>query len=399
MSLINHLPKLETEGHWDSELIGTSIRFPKAPELWTEEELSALYRANGLDTADSSSRIEKAQEYWERMLSARSERIEHDVTYNAHEVRPECALEQPLEVLASGINYSYSTLFELSDKVLTLLADIEHSGAGEAVKTSLKKTDNPTVKTRINNLVAVDVPGLYESLFGFSLSALGHNHYEIALPSFNVHFEMTPENFERTLAIFDIAEKMAYCVLEKRGYYVVPENDLRLGGEVKLGVELTNKYMFADGEYQGGVSVKKVSNVFNVAEQKEAQQVIDKTISGTLSRSMQDNEQELRKAINVTCALVFKAIGALEKFIQEFYPPENPGSLPHYESLIESEPKARRLIEKSENSHGSVIYRVFYNDITSNKLVIETSDWLFALKVYLGHRDINGSMNLGLKAS
>jgi hypothetical protein len=115
MSLINHLPKLETEGHWDSQLIGTSIRFPKAPELWTEEELSALYRANGLDTADSNSRIEKAQEYWDRMLSARSERIEHDVTYNAHEVRPECALEQPLEVLASGINYSYSTLFELSD--------------------------------------------------------------------------------------------------------------------------------------------------------------------------------------------------------------------------------------------------------------------------------------------
>lgn len=182
MSLIERLQPLLTEAHWDSELIGTSIRFPKAPELWTEYELSALYRANGLDAADSSSRIEKAQEYWDRMLSARNERIEHDVTFGSRAVRPECA---------------------------------------------------------------------------------------------------------------------------------------------------------------------------------------------------------------------FKVTGVLEKFIKGVYLPENPSSLPHYESLIELEPKASRLIEKSENSHGSVIYRVFYNDITSNKLVVETNDWLFALKVYLGHRDMNGNINLG----
>lgn len=397
MSLINHLQPLRTEGHWDSQLIGTNIRFPKAPELWTEDELSALYRANGLDTGDSSSRIEKAQEYWDRMLSARNERIEHDVTYSVGTVRPECALEQPLSVLACGINYSYAELFELSDKVLTLLADVEQPISGAAVEISVKTTDKPTVKTRITNLIAFDTPGLRESLFGFSLTALGHNRFEIALPTFSVSFDMTQENFDRIVAIFEIVEEMAYCVLKYRGYYVVPEDDVRLGGEIKIGVELTNKYVFASGQHTGGVAVKKISNVFNVTERDTDEAITDNIITQTLLSSVQDNEHELRKALHETCTAVFKAVGVLQKFIKEFYPAENYGSLPHYESLIESDRRAERLIEKSENSHGSVIYRVFYNDITSNKLVVETNDWLFALKVYLGHRDINGNINLGLK--
>lgn len=398
MSLINHIPKLETEGHWDSELIGTSIRFPKTPELWTEDELSALYSANGLDADDSNSRIQKAQKYWRKMLAARAEQIERDVTFNSRPVRAECALEQPLNVLAAGIDYSHADAFLASDAILTLLADIQQDTSKQTPALDrYSDTEKPrTIANNISELIEAKMAGIQCRMFGIRLVSLANNRFEIALPSLSIQFVMNQANYERTIMVFEAAADMALTVLQSRIALIVSDKEQFIGGKCDVGIALNDNNFFTGVSSAKGTKIRGVDAMPNAEQRRDALALGGERLGNLLVLSTQGDDLLLADLLHDTLVSDYMAIGLLKHFIKEHYTIENYGSLPDFESVVASEPQAKALLQKITDSDGSAIYTVSYNDITSNRLVVKTDDWLFALKVYRGHAEINGNMRLGM---
>jgi len=400
MSLIKDLPKLETEGHWDSQLIGSGIRFPRNPCLWTEEELNALYKSNGLDTDNPDGRAVTARKYWSKMLDARTEQIKRDIIFKSAPVRPECALEQPLDILAAGVNYSAAEAHLASDAILILLADIEHDTDKQDTVSSDALNDDIalSIAKNLNDVIGAGVVGKKCQMFGISLNSLSGNRFEIILPSMVIQFAMNKANYERVIELFLTAADLVRPLLQFNAQLILPHDQQGVGGQCEIGVQLDHHRFFSGSKLIPAIPIKYVENFLSLTKQAEAEAVANECIESLLIQSLQPNETQLNNLLHKSLVTQYQELGLLKLFIKEYYQPENYGSLPDHSSLVATDSKAGELIEKTRNSHGSVIYRVFYNDITSNKLIVETSDWLFALKVYRGHCDINDSMRLGLKA-
>lgn len=393
MSLINHLPALETEEHWDSDLHDVNIRFPKQPAQWTLEELEALYLANKLDPNGKSAAIQKACHYWEVMLTNRKDTIVSDIVFKRPGVRAECALEQSIDTLAVGLDYANTDAHIFSDRILKLLADIEQDFLeGKSVVLPLSAT---TVERSLYDFIHSG-ESVYKA-FGIELHALktanSTENVLIQLPKLKVVARIHQDNFKRLANVLTITRAMVNQLMFPQIELFLPCDELFDGGQCKTGIKMREGYYTGDKVLSKGIPVAAVSDINCRDERYNVETKGMRLLCKLMDQIMSERQHPLDCEFNEACIQLFDQHDVLHSFIHERYQPKKIGLLPDHGSLLESEERAQDCIHIASGEKGQRLYNISISQSSSSAVVVTTNDWLFALKLYRGHREVKLSRN------